>query len=169
MSTPMLMLGGVPIVIHAGPPAQQFSPLGGPEIVRLTGGVGVPMTHWQRTSISISGSGWMPPGLDGLDYSQPLDLLCTKPLSIVSPQRHFRLSGTPRGDVDPWAQALVGEEWRRAEVIRNGMDIEVLLMPSATLYRVSWMPAFVVSARPPQEDVDLTLATYGWRIDCEEL
>lgn len=169
MSLPMVMLGGVPIVPHAGSVSQSITPLGGPEIVRLSGGVGVPMTHWERSAIALSGSGWMPPGLDGLDYTQPLELRCTKQLSIVSTSTSFVINGTPRPDFAPWALALVGRDWVEAEVALSGANAEVTPVTGATAYQVCWMPMFTVSAKRPQGDMDPSAATHGWQINCEEL
>lgn len=148
---------------------QQYSPLGGPEVVRLSGGAGVQMMHWQKFAISVSGSGWMPPGLDGLDYSQRLELRCTKPLSMVGTHLEFLLTGTPRPDVSPWAQALVSGSWVDAGLQRAGDLLTVQGVPGASLYRVCWMPVFTVSAKRPRGDLDASAATHGWQIDCEEL
>lgn len=169
MSLPMVMLGGVPIDLHAGAPAQQYSSLGGPAIVRLSAGKGIPMTHWQKTAISVSGSGWMPPGLDGLDYTQPLELRCTKPLSVAGVQLEFLLPGTPRPDVAPWAQSLVGGIWRGSELVLDGGVARIESVPGAALYRVCWMPVFIVTVTTRRGDLDATTATHGWQIDCEEL
>lgn len=169
MSLPMVMLGGVPIVLHAGAVSQSITPLGGPEVVRLSGGVGVPMTHWQRSAISLSGSGYMPPGLDGIDYTQPLELRCTKHLSIVSAGRNFVLQGTPRPDFPPWALALVGKEWVETTLVLSGAGVEVTEVLGASFYQVCWMPVFIVSAKRPQGDMDAAANVHGWQINCEEL
>lgn len=169
MSLPMVMLGGVPILLDAGTVSQSITPLGGPEIVRLSGGVGVPMTHWQRSAISLSASGWMPPGLDGIDYTQPLELRCTKHLSIVSTGTSFSIPGTPRPDFAPWAMALVGKEWVETPMVLAGGNAEVTSVAGASAYQVCWMPAFMVSAKRPQGDMDPSANTHGWQINCEEL
>ncbi|WP_430292968.1 hypothetical protein [Pseudomonas sp. B1-22] len=169
MSLPMVMLGGVPLLLAAGSVSQSITPLGGPEIIRLSGGVGVPMTHWQRSAISLSASGWMPPGLDGLDYTQPLELRCTKHLSIVSTSTSFVITGTPRPDFAPWALALVGKEWVETPVVLTGSDAEVTPVPGASAYQVCWMPVFIVSAKRPQGDMDPSSNAHGWQINCEEL
>ncbi|KJK03563.1 hypothetical protein UB43_03430 [Pseudomonas sp. 21] len=169
MSLPMVMLGGVPIELHAGAPSQQYSSLGGQALIRLSAGQGVPMTHWQKTAISISGTGWMPPGLDGLDYRQPLELRCTKPMSMAGTELEFRLNGVPRPDVAPWAQALVLGQWQTAAVEMNADVAQVSPVPGATLYRVCWMPIFTVTATSRRGDLDASAAIHGWQIDCEEL
>ena len=48
MSLPLVTLGGVPIVLHAGAPDQSDTPLLGEAVVRLSGGEGVKMTHWGK-------------------------------------------------------------------------------------------------------------------------
>ncbi|MGK1439225.1 hypothetical protein ACRE81_26510, partial [Klebsiella pneumoniae] len=78
MPQPQIMLGGVPIVLHAGAPVLSEEPVGGETSMRMSDGALVSMTHWERVSGTISGNGWMPPGLHGLDYSQPLELRSTK-------------------------------------------------------------------------------------------
>lgn len=171
MSLPMVMLGGVSIVPHAGTVSQSITPLGGPEIVRLSSGAGVPMTHWQKSAIALSGSGFMPPGLDGIDYTQALELRCTKHLSIVSTGTSFVLAGTPRPDFSPWALALVGQQWVETDLVLDGADVMVIPIPGASAYQVCWMPMFIVSAKRPQGDMDPAnnVTPHGWQITCEEL
>ncbi|WP_325435610.1 hypothetical protein [Pseudomonas nitroreducens] len=164
-----LMIGGVPIVLHAGATAEQHSSLGGPEIVRLSNGVGVPMTHWSRRAISVNASGWMPPGLAGLDYSRPLELRSTKPECIVSAGRQFLMTSAPRPDFAPWGQALVGKEWVDSPITVDGFGVEVGVVVGATLYRIGWYPVFNVSGRRPQEEGNSSDNTHSWRFDCEEV
>lgn len=169
MTLPMLVIGGVPVALHAGAPVEQHSALGGPEIVRLTSGVGVPMTHWSRRAISISGSGFMPPGLAGLDFARPFELLSTKPECIVGPGRQFLMTSAVRDDFSPWGQALVGRNWLDSPVTVAGLNVEVAAVVGATLYRVGWYPKFIVSGRAPQEEGDAGANNHSWRFDCEEV
>ena len=164
------MLGGVEIVPHAGSLSQQLSPLGGPEIVRLSGGAGVPMTHWSRWSISIGASGFMPPGLAGLDYThQPLELRCTKHLSTSGTSLVYTIDGTPRDDFAPWAEALVGRQWVPTDMSLSGRTATVVPVDGATQYRVCWMPAFIVSGKRPRESLDDGSNSHSWQFDCEEV
>lgn len=170
MSLPMLMIDGVEVLpLHAGPPTTTISPLGGPAVVRLSQGKGVQMTHWSKVSISIAGSGFMPPGLLGIDYSKPLEVRLTKVESIVGRHLEYQLTSTPRPDFEPWAEGLVGYDWVRTEVSRSGLAVTVVPVPGASHYRVCWMPVFTVSGRRPQEDGDDATNTHNWRFDCEEL
>ncbi len=83
MIIPNVMLGGVPIVIHGGAPQCQYQAVdGGVERLRLSGGAAVQMTHWRKTAITISGSGWIGTGMLGLDFDNPLELRCNASLGI---------------------------------------------------------------------------------------
>src|SRR5690606_3010715 len=113
MTIPPIMLGGVPIVLHAGAPDLSEAAIGGSTLLRLSLGDGVNMQHYEKQAGSSSATGWMPPGLDGLDYSQPLELRTVQVSNIVGTGRVFTLPSTPRPDMAPWGQALVGDQWKR--------------------------------------------------------
>lgn len=162
------MLGGVPIVLHAGAPVLSEEPIGGETSMRMSDGALVSTTHWERMSGTISGNGWMPPGLHGLDYRQPLELRSTKVHSIVGAGLAHTLSGTPRPDVAPWGQALVGDDWidTPCTVLDGVATLSAVL--GATLYKVCWMPVYSVKARRPSETQDSGTASHSWSITWEE-
>ncbi|MEB2328110.1 MAG: hypothetical protein OZ926_14805 [Pseudomonas sp.] len=168
MSPPRIMLGGVPIVLHAGAPVLSEEPIGGETSLRMSDGALITMTHWERMSGSISGNGWMPPGLHGLDYRQPLELRSTKVHSIVGAGLAHTLRGTPRPDVAPWGQALVGDDWidTPCTVLDGVATLSAVL--GATLYKVCWMPVYSVKARRPSETQDSGTASHSWSITWEE-
>nr|EIU5485209.1 hypothetical protein [Pseudomonas aeruginosa] len=120
MIIPNVMLGGVPIVIHGGAPQCQYQAVdGGVERLRLSGGAAVQMTHWRKTAITISGSGWIGTGMLGLDFDNPLELRCNASLGIsgrTAADRVFTIPGEVRPDAGPWGLALVGREWVRTDV-----------------------------------------------------
>ena len=169
MSLPPITLSGVPIVLHAGAPDQSDTPLLGETVLRLSGGAAVKMTHWGKASGTVSGQGWMPPGLDGLDYSQPLELRLTSQECIVGIGRSFRLTSTPRPDYAPWAFALVGSEWQQAVCTWADGLAEVDLVAGATQYMVQWMPVYNVFASKPPKSQSSAAATFGWTITWEEI
>ena len=162
MSPPRIMLGGVPIVLHAGAPVLSEEPIGGETSMRMSDGALVSTTHWERMS------GWMPPGLHGLDYRQPLELRSTKVHSIVGAGLAHTLRGTPRPDVAPWGQALVGDDWINTPCTVLDGVATLSAVPSATLYRVCWMPVYSVKARRPSETQDSGTASHSWSITWEE-
>lgn len=169
MSLPLITLSGVPIVLHAGAPDQADTPLLGETVLRLSGGEAVKMTHWGKASGTISGQGWMPPGLDGLDYSQPLELRLTSQECIVGEGRVFALTSRPRPDVNPWAFALVGAQWEPTTCIFSGTQAEAAIVIGATRYMVQWMPAYRVFASKPPKTQSSGQSSFGWTITWEEI
>jgi hypothetical protein len=168
MPQPQIMLGGLPVVLHAGAPVLSEEPIGGETSMRMSDGALVSMTHWERVSGTISGNGWMPPGLHGLDYSQPLELRSTKVQSVTGTALTHTLRGTPRPDVAPWAQALVGDDWVNTPCSVTDGVATVTAVAGATLYRVCWMPIYSVKARRPSETQDSGTASHSWSITWEE-
>ncbi|WP_312115317.1 hypothetical protein [Stutzerimonas nitrititolerans] len=165
MPIPQIMLGGVPIVPHAGAPEVSVGPIGGSTVLRMSDGAGVKMQHWQKSAGSISGSGWMPPGLAGLNYSQPLELRSTKVINHVGAGPEFALQHTPRPDMAPWAQALVGGRWVRVPCIYADGVVTIPPVPGATLYQACYMPVFSVFAEAPAETQG---TAHGWSLNWEE-
>lgn len=166
---PDVIFGGVPIVLHAGPPAQSDSPVLGESLVRLALGSLVKMSHFKKAGGSISGSGWMPPGLDGLDYDHQLELRLTAHESISGVGLVYALTGTPRPDVAPWALALVGDELESASCTLSGSSVTVAPVAGASRYYVQWMPVYTVFANKPVKSVDPATNTWTWQLDWQEV
>ena len=169
MTRPHVTLGGLPIVLHAGAPAQAYSQETGWTDVRLSGGSLVRMAHWSKETIAVSGAGWMGLGFDALDYTQPLELRCTQPKNITGDGLTYTLNSTPRPDVQPWAHALVGSHWVKASVSMSGKTATIDAVDGASAYRVSWMPVFNVLATPPAEALDLSAASFNWQFTAREI
>ena len=169
MPAPRVTLGGIPIALHAGAPTQSYEPIGGATTVRLHGGAAVKLRHWRKTRISLSGSGWMNPGLDGLDYDSPLELRCTHPQSVSSTGTSIVLTGTPRPDVAPWAQALVDGQWLRTPCTVDAGVASLTAVAGAELYQLCWMPVFQVFTEPPPTGLDAGAGTFNWTISAEEV
>lgn len=165
-------LGGVPIVLHAGAPAQSDEPLLGEALVRMSEGSLVKMHHWVKAAGSISLTGWMPPGLDGLDYSQPLVLCLTAQEAMTGAGLVFALTSAPRPDVAPWALALLGDvngEWVRTPCAYAAGVATVTAVVGAELYTVQWMPMYSVFASKPPKSTDPSTGSFGSQIDWQEI
>lgn len=166
-----LVLGGIAIAPHAGPIKQSYEPIGGSAVLRLSQGAGVKMTHWRRTRISASGSGWLDPGLESLDYSQPLELLCVKPRAIDGTALEYSLppSAERRPDVQPWALARVGDAWQETAVALNGDQALLTAVSGALAYRVCWLPRFIVFTDGVASDFDESSGLYDWSLAAEQV
>lgn len=170
MSLPRLMLGGVPIVLHAGAPELTVDGLAGSATVRMSDGAAVKMTHWSgKAAGTISGQGWMPPGLDGLDYSQELELRSTQHESITGPALSVALTSAPRPDHAAWALALVGRDWVPTACVVAAGIATATPVPGATLYTFCWFPVYQVFAAKPGKSQSSGTATHGWSIAWEEV
>lgn len=168
MSVP-LMLGGVPIGLHSGAPAITDGKLGGGTgRFRLSGGTAVKMERWSRRAGTISGQGWMPPALDGLDFTGPLELRSTKVRSVSGAGLVYTLPCTPRPDAAPWAFALVGRQWVPAPCSTVGRVTTVTPVAGALRYQVWCMPIYSVMVEPPEESQDNGTATHSWTLNWEE-
>lgn len=167
MSTPALMLGGVAVHLMAGAPEYAEQPLGGEISVRLSLGALVNMRHWEKMSGSISAAGWMPPGLDGLDYSAPLELRSCKARSQQGAGPAFTLGFDPRPDKAPWAFALLpGNRVVPTPCITVGRVVTVTPVAGALGYQVWAMPVYWVKCARPQESQG---ASHGWLLSWEEV
>ena len=78
-------LGGIVVPIHAALDLQQrIEPIGGSTPLRLGLGALVKQTTWGKRRVTLSASGWCPPGLDSLAWDTPLTLKCGLPESITT-------------------------------------------------------------------------------------
>lgn len=167
MDYPLVTLGGIPIPPEAGSPEHQEDPLQGSSLLRMADGAGVKITHWSgKASGQLAGSGLAPVGLDGLDYSQPLELRLIQPRSIAQPSASFVLLAPCRPDREPWGLALVDGRWRPVPATRTDLNVELTPYAGATLYMVQWMPAFNVFADPPQRTMG---SSHGWTLNWQQV
>lgn len=168
-----LVLGGVSIIQHTGvgPIRQRYEPIGGSTTLRLNGGTGIKMTNWARTATTASGSGDLDPALDGLDYSQPLELLCVSPRAMIGTARQFALppAAQRRPDVAPWGWAHAQGRWIDTTVALVGDSATLAEVSGATAYRVSWLPRLVVFAQPLSKEFDEATGRYDWSLSAEEI
>ena len=166
-----MVLGGVAIVPHAGPIRQRYEPIGGSSEIRLSGGAGVKMTHWRRSAISSGSTGHLDPGLELLDYSQPLELLCVKNRAMNGTGTEFVLppAAQRRGDVAPWGLALVGERWIETDLVMTGDTAQLAVVAGASSYRVCWLPRFVVFTDGVVSEFDESTGLYDWTLEAREV
>lgn len=164
-----LMLGGIEILPYAGAPVLTEGKLGGGTgMVRLSGGTAVKMERYSKRFGSISGSGLVPSGLDGLAFSGPLELRTTKVRIVQGAGLEYELPCTPRPDLPPWAYALVDGRLRRAACSTLDGVTTVTAVDGATQYQVWFMPVYSVMATPPDETQDHVSRTHSWSLSWEE-
>lgn len=166
--TVAVMLGGIALDKHAGAPEQAEQPIGGSQVLRMSDGAALNQTHWQKTSGTLAGRGVYPAGLDGLDYSNPLELRVTLVSSMQGSGLVYALPSTPRPDREPWAMARVDGQWRRTPCAHNTETntATVTAVAGADQYRVHWMPVYSVFAKRPGRSQN---AAFDWSVPWEEV
>lgn len=170
MAYPQVELGGIPIAIVAGAISQQYEPLGDGVIRRRSRGAPVKFRHWDlRWVISVSGSGWMGPGLAGLDFDQPLELRCTAPMELSTEALTTSIPTQVRPDHLPWVYAVVGGQLRRTGLSFDAGEVTIDPVSGAERYVVQWMPVFTVLMSRPSSGLDQGARSSSWSFTAEEV
>ena len=153
-------------------------------VVRLAGGGAIKQSSWEKLAVSTTGTGRWPPGLDSLDYSQPLLMRCAQPREVTGAANVLTLPAARRSDAGfvPIAFALVtpaGDDdmldsrWQPADVVLAGDVATVAPVSGALLYQAWYWPEITVFATRPQIDWAGQPAgaghAYSWSLDAREV
>ena len=162
-----LILGGIPVTLESGAPAVSYGVEGGSTDLRLSGGKPVRMRHWKSRVITISGTGWISSGLEGLDLDEEQLLKCHAPLRIASVSSSLTLTATPRDDSPVTAEALVNDRWVKTPVSVVDLAATITEIAGAQAYAVTLFPQFTVLCVPLDEDYGDSVV--GWQLVCHEV
>lgn len=168
----MLMLGGLEVPLYSRLDwSQSYGPIGGNVVLRMASGAGVKLTHWRKWATAVSAGGNIPPGLDGLDYDNPLEMRCAKPMTMGGTGLVYTLPAARRSDTGftPLAFARVGRQWVPAEVNTVVNTATITAVTGAELYQVRWWPQLTVLCEPPSVDHDVHGGQVRWSLDAEEV
>lgn len=170
----LLSLGGLVVTpMASGYPDQSYSTSSeGVTEDRRSGGSNVKMVHFRKTIITISGRGDLPLGFSALNYNEPLELLCTAPRALIVAGLTGVIPTTTtagvRPGVAPWALALVGNREISTPITMTGSAFEIAPRADASMYKVCWLPRFLVSCEPPEEAVQFGSLPFSWSITARE-
>ena len=170
MST-TLELGSAVVPLHAGLGlVQEIAPFGGYSVLRLLSGAARRQTQWQKRRVSFTASGWVPPGLQLLDYSQVLTLKCPLPTGLVGATTTIALPTDRRTDSGhvPLGYAYVSNNWTPTTCSITDHVATLGSVSGATAYRVLYWLQMSVVAEPPQESMDGARAEWRWTLRAEE-
>lgn len=145
MSAPPLIIAGIELPQRARLDlSQTFEPIGGRSSRRMASGALFRMSHWQRWRTTISGGGWVPPQLLGIDYDQPYTIQCVTTLALAVGES---LPPTWAQRSSPWGETSVTDE--------RGVTVRL------------FYPILTVMSDPPR----LISGGSGpsWELVCEEL
>ena len=153
-------------------------------VIRLAGGGAIKQTSWQKMSVMTQGTGRWPPGLDSLDYSQPLLMKCSQPREITGPTNVITVPAERRSDAGftPIGFALLtpnggdstlDPRWWPAELVMAGDVATVTPVAGALAYQVWYWPEITVFATRPSTDWQGQPANsghaYTWTLEAREV
>lgn len=165
-------LAGINHAIKAGLEFNQtYEMLGGSVTHRMQSGKAIKQTHYNKLRTVLSGRGWIPVGLDGIDYSTPQLLKCALPRVISNTQAQFTIPNARRSDpgFTPKAFALISGYLVDAELNMNADIAMITPVAGAIGYQVHYYPELMVFAEPQQVQGNLSGAEFSWTLTCEEV
>lgn len=173
-------LGGLKIAVETVLGfTQTYEPIGGRARLRMMGGNAVQQVWWGKLRTQLSGDGWWPPGLDGLDYDGELTLLCAVPRTLQSASNVIALPSARRTDAGytPQGYAIVRGQSPQVgggdlvpTTLSLAGDVATLgTVTGAVGYHVAYWPALTVLADPPTTEGDVAAATHRWSLTAEEV
>lgn len=154
---------------------QSYEPIGGEAISRAIGGLGIKQTTWKKWRTTISGSGWIPAGLDSLDPAAQLVIGCIVPRAVpcVFATRQATLPAARRNDSGhlPWGQALLADGSLVTTTASLAGDVAtVASVPGAVAYRALYLPSLTCwLTHRPTDSGNRSDASYRWEIVAEEV
>lgn len=171
MKAPKLIIAGVEIALETFPASQAYSRVdGGSTLHRMLNGAGSKQTHWDKIATSISGDGWAPAALAGVDWSQAVEISCIAPRAIHSATVNVTLPAGRRSDVtvSVLCRAVVNGELVATPVNVVGNAATATAVSGASSYQFYYYPKLNFYSGGPRENLDLSGAVHSWQIDAEE-
>lgn len=166
-----LKIGTFELPLYSGlEVTQSYEPIGGETILRTVSGAGIKQWTYDKTRITTSGSGWVPSGLLGLDFTVTHDVYCIVPETLVadfSTRSAEILVGyrTDSGHV-PYglAQTQNGDTVEVAVTVDANNIATAAATTGAVSYQIGYYPLFACwLMRPSRSGPD-----YSWELVAEE-
>lgn len=165
-----LKIGATTIIPHAGFDIRQSYDMLQARYARraMNGNLRV-QQRWQKLQSSISGSGWLPDGLDGINLALFYDVSCIQPLSadaagnIIAVPRVFR-SDAPYA---PQGIAIVNDEPVPTTLALVGNVATLDTVAGASRYQVLYYP-IITGMLSIARQFDDANGVSGWTIEVEE-
>ncbi|ODU49076.1 MAG: hypothetical protein ABS92_06795 [Thiobacillus sp. SCN 63-374] len=164
-------LGGLVIPVQAaGDISQTFETIGGFTLHRMLNGAGVPQSHWRKLKTTITGSGWTPPGLAGLDYDATHVLKSVAARSLQATGNVITVPAARRTDTGyaPTGYAIVDGRYVPTPLVLVTNTATLAAVAGAQGYGVRYWPQITVYARF-SDDNRPSGASWNWRIEAEEI
>lgn len=169
-----ILIGSVEIPIRSALDCEtSYEWLGGETILRTIGGAGIKQETWRRLRVTISGSGWIPPGLEGIDTSTQQVVACIVPVAATCDgSRQATLPTTRRADsgYTPWALALLPDASAVETPVSFAGDVGTAdAVAGAIGYQILYFPKITAWVSRPGSSGDHAQAAYRWELICEQV
>lgn len=144
-------------------------------VIRMANADGIclfnPLTEKIKTT--ISGSGWVVPALNGINYRGVLTLKCAAPLGIDGATVTIPLPAARRMDsgFEPYGYALMPDGSEVDTSINIVGDIATLgAVAGAARYNVKYFPEIqVITTKKPRNSSNVSRAEHRWSAEFEEV
>jgi len=165
-----LIIAGLSIPIQAGFSLRQtLDPIESKTLLRTKNGGGILQTRWKKLGSTISGSGWLPEGLDAINIGAAISISCIEPLSVASASNIITIPRAFRSDANytPQGAAVVDSQLMPTPLSLVGSVATLTPVVGAVQYHVVYHPiitGFVTISR----QFDQAQQLHSWTIDIEE-
>jgi len=162
---------GFELPVYAGfDVTQRYEPIGGETILRACSGRGIKQMTWRKTRIVTSGGGWVPDGIQSLDFSAQYAVGCivAETIPAVLATRQATLPTTRRTDTGhtPFGLAqLPGGQTVESAVSIVANVATVTAVSGAVAYQVGYYPLLTCWINRPTKSGP----AYAWELVAEEV
>lgn len=166
-----LEIDGLVIPVQAaGDIEQSFESLGGSTLHRILNGAALKQTHWRKIRTRISGSGWVPPGLAGLDYDAQLLLKSCSARALQAVGNVITVPTARRTDTgyEPTGYAVVNGCYVSTPLALVGNTATLTVVIGAQGYGVKYWPQITVYAAFSESNRAMG-SSWTWQIEAEEV
>lgn len=166
----LIKIDGVALPVFAqGDVSQQYEPIGGESLLRAASGRAIKQMTWGKTRIVTSGRGWVPSGLQALDYAAQHQLSCVEPLTVSASlaTRQATLPSARRNDAGhvPYGLAeLPSGQSVQTPVSMLANVATATAVPGAVAYQIGYYPTYTVYLIRPKIGAGM-----GWELIAEEV
>lgn len=152
---------------------QTYEPIGGETLLRTMSGLGIKQMTWAKLRTTISGGGWIPPGLAAIDSGQQQAIACLVPRTITADgNRQATLPVARRADSGcaPYGLALLDHNVVvEVAVTLAGNVATADAYGGALAYQICYFPLLTCWVSRPTESGSRGDASYRWELVAEEV
>lgn len=151
--------------------SQTYEEFGGVNTLRMADGSAVRQSNWSKLRTTLSGEGFVPPGLAGITWKTQQTLKCGIARAIQSSNNVIAIPAARRTDAgyEVKGYALKDGMWRPSPVEVVSNTATVTAVSGAVAYMVEYFPQFTAFIEAPQTDFNRTTGTFRWTINAEEI